>query len=236
MDSMGEVSVFLAFGYGLASFLSPCILPLIPVYLANISGPAAAVSGKGAAASHRWTGFLNSLAFVVGFTIVFTLWGAGAGLIGSLLLTQWTLVLQIVGGLLIAFGVVMLLSLKLPWLNFEKRLRVNTTKKAGLVRSFVIGAIFPIAWTPCASWALGSILLLAGASETAGKGAVLLAAYSLGIGLPFLAAGIALDYLRPVMKSLSRYSTIVYIVSAILLITVGILILTNRLAWFIGRL
>ncbi|OGO40161.1 MAG: hypothetical protein A2147_11090 [Chloroflexi bacterium RBG_16_57_8] len=233
---MEVVSVILALGYGLASFLSPCILPLIPVYLANISGPGALASGADAKKRRRWTIFLHSLSFVVGFTIVFTLWGAGAGLVGSLFIMQWTLARHIIGGLLVAFGVIMLASLKVPWLNFERRLRVGHGTRAGFARSFLIGAIFPVAWTPCASWALGSILILASASETAGQGAFLLAMYSLGIGLPFLAVGIAFDFLAPVLKNIARYSTVIYIISGILLIAVGVLILTDRLAWFIGRL
>jgi cytochrome c-type biogenesis protein len=216
--------------------LSPCILPLIPVYLANISGPGEMTSNHDAAKKRRWAVFLHSATFVAGFTMVFTLWGAGAGLLGSLFIERWALMRHVVGGLLAAFGVLMLLSLRVSWLNFERRLRLRSGTRIGFARSFIIGAIFPIAWTPCASWALGSILLLAGAAETAGRGALLLAIYSLGLGLPFLAAGVALDFVRPLLKRLSAYSTMIYVSSGVLLIVVGILIVTDRLAWLIGRL
>jgi len=93
-----------------------------------------------------------------------------------------------------------------------------------------------VAWTPCASWVLGSILLLAGASESAGRGALLLAVYSLGLGLPFLAAGIALDYLSPFLRKIARYSTAFYIVSGILLVAVGLLLVMEKLTWFLGLL
>ena len=226
---MEEVTVLIAFGYGVLSFASPCILPLIPVYLANISGAGAAGEAGG-----RWRSFTHSLSFVVGFTLVFTLWGAGAGLIGSALIPHLGAIRQAIGWLLIAFGLVMLASLKIPWLNFEKRLRAGGGRRASLSRSFMIGAIFPVAWTPCASWVLGSILLLAGTSESTLRGAYLLAVYSLGLGLPFLAAGVALDYLAPFLRKISRLSTVIYAVSAVLLIGVGILLVTNRLVWFLG--
>jgi len=228
---MGEVSIFLAFGYGVLSFVSPCILPLIPVYLANIAGTTT-LGDK----DRRWRTFTNSAFFVAGFAVMFTLWGAGAGLLGSNLIGHMSLHRRVVGALLIAFGLLMLASLKVPWQNYEKRLRVGTGGKAGLARSFVVGAIFPVAWTPCASWVLGSIILLAGASESAGRGALLLAVYSLGLGLPFLAAGIALDYLSPVLRKVARYSTAFYIVSGTLLIAVGLLLVMDKLSWFLGLL
>jgi cytochrome c-type biogenesis protein len=225
---MREVSFFLAFGYGVLSFVSPCILPLIPVYLANIAGTTDS--------KRRWQTFVNSVAFVVGFTIMFTLWGAGAGMLGSTLIGHMSTIRRVIGGLLIAFGGLMLASLKVPWLNYEKRLTLKKSGGAGLLRSFIIGAIFPVAWTPCASWVLGSILLLAGTSESAVRGALLLVVYSIGLGLPFLAAGIALDYLSPLLTRARRYTVAFYIVSGILLIAVGLLLLTDRVDWFLGLL
>ncbi len=227
---MKDVSILLAFGYGILSFFSPCVLPLIPVYLANISGEAVAQTGT------RWRVFSNSILFVIGFTVMFTLWGAGAGLIGTALVVHLAALRRIVGWILIAFGLLMLLSLKVPWLNFEKRLRVQTGSKAGLARSFVMGAIFPVAWTPCASWVLGSILLIAGTSESAGRGAALLAVYSLGLGIPFLVIGLGLQYLTPVLNRLKRFSTVFYVVSAVLLMAVGFLLAANRITWLLGKL
>ncbi len=228
---MREVSVLLAFGYGILSFVSPCVLPLVPVYLANIAG-SATNEGK----SGRWLIVSNSAVFVLGFTLMFALWGAGAGMLGSTLVTHMSTLRHVVGVLLIVFGVLMLAALKIPWLNYEKRLRVESGRRAGLVRSFIIGAIFPVAWTPCASWVLGSIVLLAGASESAARGALLLAVYSLGLGLPFLATGIALDYLMPLLRKIGRYVTVFYIVSGSSLIAVGVLLVTDRISWFLGLL
>ena len=228
---MREVTFLLAFGYGILSFVSPCVLPLVPIYLANIAGSTATLGKSG-----RWLIFSNSVVFVIGFTLMFALWGAGAGLLGSTLVTHMSTLRHAVGALLIVFGALMLAALKVPWLNYEKRLRAETGRKAGLLRSFIIGAIFPVAWTPCASWVLGSIVLLAGASESAARGALLLAVYSLGLGLPFLAAGIALDSLMPLLRRIGRYATVFYVVSGVSLIAVGLLLVTDRLSWFLGLL
>ena len=126
----------------------------------------------------------------------------------------------------------MLAALKLPWLNFEKRINPSLGNTTSYLRSLLIGAIFSLAWTPCVSPMLGSILTLALASETAWHGAYLLAIYSLGLGLPFLIIGIAFDSISPLLRRIHRYSRIIYIISSLLLITVGVLILTNSLTWF----
>jgi len=224
-----DVSLLVAFGAGLASFLSPCVLPMVPVYLASLAG---ADVLEPEAKQKRLPILLHSLSFVIGFTIIFSLWGAGAGLIGSFLVAYSTVLRTVVGILLIAFGLVMLATLKVPWLNYEKRLNPSLGTTSSYLRSFIIGAVFPIAWIPCASWQLGSILSLAGSSGTVGQGTYLLAIYSLGLGIPFLLLGAAFDLVIPLLKRISRYSTWIYVISGLLLITVGILILTNRLVWF----
>jgi len=126
----------------------------------------------------------------------------------------------------------MLAALRLPGLNFERRLTPSLGNTTGYLRSLLIGAIFALAWTPCVGPILGGILTLALQSETARQGAYLLAAYSLGLGLPFLVVGAAFSSITPLLKRVHRYSTPVYIFSGALLIAVGILILTNNLNWF----
>ena len=200
-----QVSIFVAFGYGVLSFLSPCVLPLIPVYLASLVGPEIF---EDKAKRKRLPIFLHALSFVIGFSVVFTLWGAGSGLLGSYLLNNLTFVRQIAGVLLIVFGVVMLASLKIPWLNYERRLNIaSKPASASYLRSFLVGAVFPVAWIPCTSWVLGGILLLAGTSQTAWQGAYLLAVYSLGLGLPFLALALAFDFVSPLLKNIRRFSS-----------------------------
>jgi len=226
---MEEISFLVAFSAGLLSFLSPCVLPLVPVYLASLAGPEifdAKVTRK------RMPIFLHSLSFVIGFSIVFTILGAGAGLAGFAISAHLVVIRQIAGSLLIVFGLFILAALKVPWLNFEKRLNSSLGTTTGYLRSFLTGSIFSVAWTPCVGPILGGILTLALGSETAWQGAYLLAVYSLGLGLPFLIMGIAFDSITPLLKRINRYSNWIYIISGLLLIAIGILILTNRLVWF----
>ncbi len=228
---MEQVSLLVAFGAGLLSFLTPCVLPLVPVYLATVCGPEILEPGTD---KKRLPLFFHSLSFVAGFTLVFTILGASVGLLGFAIGATLALTQTIAGGLLIAFGVFLLASLKIPWLNYEKRLAPSTGATTGYLRSLIIGAIFSLAWTPCVGPILGGILTLAWSSETAWQGAALLAVYSLGLGLPFLVIGAAFDSLRPLLRRIQRYSTWSYIISGLLLIAVGILILTGNLSWLQG--
>ncbi len=223
------ISLLIAFGAGLVSFLSPCVLPLVPVYLASLCGPEIF---EPKVRRIRMPIFLHSLSFVIGFSIVFILFGAGAGLIGSALIAYSAVIRQIVGSLLIVFGLFLLAAQWVPWLNFEKRLTPSRGVTTGYLRSLLTGGVFSLAWTPCVSPILGGILALALGSETAWHGTYLLAVYSLGLGLPFLIVGAAFDSITPLLKRIHRYSTAIYIFSGILLIAVGILVLTNRLVWF----
>lgn len=225
---MSGISIGAAFTAGILSFLSPCIVPLVPVYLASLYGQEIFDAG---APGRRLPVFLHALSFVIGFTLVFTALGAIAGLTGFAINPDPALLNKISGSLLIAFGVFMLAALKVPWLNYERRLNPSLGKANGYLRSLIIGAVFSLAWTPCVGPILGSILTLALTSETAWSGAYLLAIYSLGLGLPFLIIGAAFDALTPLLKRIRRYSRIIYIVSSLLLITVGVLTLTNSLAW-----
>ena len=225
---MEEVSLAVAFGAGVLSFFTPCVLPLVPVYLASVCGTEILEAEKQKA---RFPIFFHSLSFVVGFTIIFIALGAAAGLAGFAIGSH-SFVLKIAGGLLIVFGLFLLASLKFPWLNYEKRLAPSLGATTGYLRSMLIGAIFSLAWTPCVGPILGSILTLAWSSETAWQGAYLLAIYSLGLGIPFLVIGFAFDFFRPLLSRLHRYSTWSYLISGLLLITVGILTLTNTLNWF----
>jgi len=223
---MENIPLLVAFVAGLLSFLSPCVLPLVPVYLASLAGPEIFEAKAG---RRRIPIFLHSLSFVIGFTIVFTLMGAGAGLAGFAIGAHLTLLSKIAGILLIAFGVFMLIALKVPRLNFEKRLTPSQSRTTSYLRSFLTGSIFCLAWTPCIGPILGGVLTLAGSSATAWGGASLLAVYSLGLGIPFLIIGAAFDSITPLLKRIRRHSTRIYIISGAALITVGILILTNRL-------
>jgi cytochrome c-type biogenesis protein len=216
----------IALAAGLAGFLSPCVLPLAPVYLASLAGPEIFDSS---AKKKRLPIFFHSLSFVIGFAVIFSIWGAGAGLIGSLLADYAIIIRRVVGVIMILLGILMLAARKISWLNYEKRLNVSTGSKTGYVRSFLTGAIFSLAWTPCLGWQITAMLSLAGTSGTVLRGTYLLLVYSLGLGIPFLIMGAAFDFMLPLLRNINRYSVWIYAVSGVLLITVGILILTNKM-------
>jgi len=203
---------------------------MVPVYLASLAGPEVLETQ---AATSRRPVFLHSLSFVLGFAFVFTMMGAAAGLAGIVINPNSPLVQKIVGGLLIALGLFMLAALKIPQLNYERHLSPSLGTTSGYLRSFLTGGIFTLAWTPCVSPILGGILTLALGSETAWHGAYLLLTYSLGLGLPFLVIGAAFSSIRPLLKNIHRYSSLVYTISGILLVSVGIVILTGNLNWLI---
>ncbi len=226
---MENISVLVAFSAGLLSFLSPCVLPLVPVYLASLVGPEifdTRITGI------RIPVFLHSLSFVIGFSLVFVAMGTIAGLTGYAINPSLALLNKISGSLLIAFGLFILVALKVPWLNYEKRLNPSLGSTTGYLRSLLIGATFSLAWTACVGPILGGVLAMALNSATAWRGAYLLSFYSLGLGLPFLIIGVAFDSIAPLLKRIQRYSPIIHIISGLLLIVIGILILTNQIIWF----
>ncbi len=226
---MENVTLLAAFGAGLVSFVTPCVLPMVPVYFASLAGPDVLES---ASASRRRL-FLHSLSFVLGFSLVFTLMGALVGLAGVVINPNSPVVQNITGSLLIIFGLLMLASLKISWLNFEKRLSPSLGSSPGYLRSFLTGGIFTLAWTPCVGPILGSILTLALSSDTAWQGAYLLLTFSLGLGLPFLVVGVAFGAIRPVLRAINRYSVGIYTIGGLALVVVGIVILTGNLDWFL---
>jgi cytochrome c-type biogenesis protein len=226
--NMDNVSPVVAFSAGVLSFLSPCVLPLVPVYLASLCGPEILGSEAG---EKRLPVFLHALSFVIGFSVVFTALGAIAGLTGFAVSPDHVVLSRVSGSLLVVLGVFMLAALKVPWLNYEKRLVSSAGGSTGYLRSFLVGAIFCMAWTPCVGPILGGVLALALNTATVWKGAYLLALYSLGLGVPFLVIGAAFGSVSPLLKSIYRYSTWVYVVSGLLLVAMGALILTNKLVW-----
>lgn len=183
---MDNVSPWVAFVGGLVSLVSPCTLPMVPVYFATLFGAEAFKTG---AAGRRLTIFLHSLSFIIGFSIIFILLGTGAGFLGFSVSSNILLVRRISGSLMILFGLFMLASMRFSWLNWEKRLSPSGSTATGYLRSVLIGVLFAFAWTPCAGPVLGSILTLAFNSGSGGQGSGLLAFYSLGVALPFLISG-----------------------------------------------
>ena len=229
---MTQIPYIVAFSGGLLSFFSPCVLPLVPAYLANLAGVTAIDPQS---RKSYLPALFHSLSFVLGFSIIFIAMGASVGLIGTTLTAHSVLLRYIGGGLIIAFGIFLIAAFKLPWLNYEKRLKSTTSSSPGYLRSIGIGAAFALGWTPCIGPILGAILTLAWSSQTVAEGALLLTVYSLGLGIPFIIIGLVWGAIMPLWKSINRYLGVISIVSGALLIIVGILILTGNLAW-LGQL
>lgn len=225
---MENITLLVAFSAGILSFLSPCVVPLAPVYLASLYGPEAFDARR----RNRVPVFLHSLSFVVGFAIIFTTLGAITGLTGYAINPSQALLNKISGSMLAAFGTFILVAQKVRWLNYEKRLSTSLGSTTSYIRSFLIGAMFSLAWTACVGPILAGILALALNAATAWYGAYLLATYSLGLGVPFLVLGIAFDFAIPILKRIQHYAGWIQIISGFLLITVGVLILMNKLTWF----
>lgn len=223
-----EVSLLTAFVAGLASFLMPCVLPLVPAYLASLTGQA--VFGVGAEEPARGRMIGLSASFVAGFSLVFIMLGSLSGLIGVSISPNSPVLRATSGGLLIGFGIFMLASVWIPILNLEKRLRLSFNR-SGYIQALLLGAIFALGWTPCLGPVLGSILVLALSRETVWQSIYLLACYSLGLGLPFILTGALLEELAPFLRRLERYSRWIYLAMAIVLIVVGALTATGNLGW-----
>jgi cytochrome c-type biogenesis protein len=226
---MDNLSPWVSLLGGIASLISPCTLPLIPVYFASLAGQPVL---QGTVSKRKWSIFFYSLSFVLGFSFVFILLGSGMGFIGSTLRAHFLLVRYISGGLIVLFGITMLASLKITWLNYEKHLMFSKYSGSGYLRSAFIGFLFALAWTPCAGPVLGAILTLAFKSGSGLQGAYFLAFYSLGLALPLLFIGLALDSLSGWLPLLKRYSIHVHIFAGLLLVVMGILIILNRLNWY----
>ncbi|MFA5056362.1 MAG: cytochrome c biogenesis protein CcdA [Dehalococcoidia bacterium] len=223
---MTEVSYPIAFGAGIAAFFSPCILPLVPIYIANIGGVVSL-----SAETKRRAVFIHTVAFVIGFSIIYILMGASVGLFGMFIPND---ILRIAGGvLLILFGIYLLAAMKIPRLNFEKSLSRPFWGKVGYMRSALMGAVFSVGIGTCAYGTLGLILTMAAVAQTAAKGALLLTVYSLGLGLPFIIVGLALDRAKPVLRWFSRHSVWTSIASSILLIVIGSLMLADIITYSI---
>jgi cytochrome c-type biogenesis protein len=230
MDS-SQVSIGLAFAAGLVSFLSPCMLPLVPIYLAQLAGQSVYQSAEGE--DHRPARFvtlLHSLMFVSGFTLAFVALGATASALGSFLRVHQFLLRQIGGVLLILIGLHLTGLLSIPLLYREKRLAFRPARPS-YPASLLIGVIFAIGWTPCISLFLGSILGLAATATTLRQGVLLLLFYSLGMGLPFLLLGLGIDRVSRLLKKLKPHLGKIEIGTGVVMILVGVMIYFNWLVY-----
>jgi cytochrome c-type biogenesis protein len=206
----GLLAVFLA---GLLSFITPCVLPLVPSYLAVLGGG----SGK--------KPIVGALLFILGFSLVFISFGAGASALGSTLRQNRDVLTQIGGVMILIFGIVFLVKDRIPALNREYRADLGTASRFGLV---ALGAAFAAGWTPCIGPILGVVLAVAGSSGSIGTGVGLLAVYALGLAVPFFLAALAWDRLGSGLRKAMRWVGVIEKISGVLLIIVGILLLTGN--------
>lgn len=230
----GQVSVLAALGAGVLTFLSPCVLPLIPGYIAFMSG----VSSTDTSDERRRVPavLLPALLFVSGFTIVFVVLGASASLLGPFFTANKRIFEIVAGIVLVALGLFMLGVIKAPWLYGEARFEMHKARRFGPLAGLVMGMAFAFGWSPCVGPILGSILMLAVNSAEAGRGALLLAVYSAGLGIPFLAVALALGRITPVLNWLNRRALVINRVAGAVLIALGGLIATGWLAAVVGEL
>ena len=228
---MENVTLFAAFLAGVLSFISPCVLPLIPGYLSFVSGVTLEdMRGTGATiapAGARRRAVIMSLAFVLGFSIVFVSLGASATAIGTLLMEHLSLLGKIAGIVIILFGLHMMGVLRIGWLYNEKRMQTSA-KPAGFFGAMLVGIAFAFGWTPCIGPILAAILAVAATQESVMEGVKLLAVYSAGLGVPFIATSVAINKFFAASAKIRRHYHAIEVVSGVLLVAVGLLIFTNR--------
>jgi len=229
---MQEVTLLAAFVAGVLSFVSPCVLPLIPGYLSFVSGVTLDEmrgTGTGAAAPSnvRRRAVFMSIAFVLGFSLVFIALGASATALGSLLMEHLSLLGKIAGVVIILFGLHMMGLLKIGVLYSEKRMQTSG-KPAGFFGAMLVGVAFAFGWTPCIGPILAAILAVAAAQDSVGQGVKLLAVYSAGLGVPFIATALAINQFFAASARIRKHYHAIEVASGVLLVVVGVLIFTNR--------
>jgi cytochrome c-type biogenesis protein len=224
-----NVSLIAAFAAGFLSFISPCVLPLIPGYISFVSGVSVEeMRGDAAPATSRLQVFITSLAFVLGFSLVFIALGASATAIGKFIFAQLPILSKIAGGVLIVFGLHTMGVFRLAFLDTEKRMHAQR-KPAGPLGAMLVGVAFAFGWTPCIGPILGGILAIAGSRNSVGEGITLLAVYSAGLGIPFLLTSLAINQFFGAAKKIRRYYHAIELTSGALLVAIGLLIMTGQL-------
>jgi cytochrome c-type biogenesis protein len=231
-----EVSLLAAFLAGVVSFLSPCVLPLVPSYVTFITGVSfdELTAGDQTGRIRRLT-MMHSLAFIVGFSIVFIALGATATAAGQFLREHQDLMRQVGGVLIVLFGLYLTGLLPIAALSREAKFRM-TSKPLGLLGSVLVGITFAAGWTPCIGPILASILLYASTSEHAGTGVLLLSIYSLGLGVPFFLAALGMNTFLAASRKLRSSLRAIEIVSGVILIVFGLSLVTNLFRHFVSFL
>ena len=216
------IELFIAFGAGLLSFLSPCVLPLIPGYISYISG-----SSLNELVEKKNINLIPIILFTIGFSVVFIIFGAAATYLGKLLLSNSNELRIFAGVIIIIFSLQILGVINISFLNYEKR--IHSEKNIGIFGPVLVGFAFGFGWTPCIGPILGSILALASTEENINRGIILLFSYSMGLAIPFILSGYLLQKFLVVSKNIKTKMNIIVKTGGILLLLTGLLILTNQL-------
>ena len=216
------IELFIAFGAGLISFLSPCVLPLIPGYVSFISGQSLQEILKS-----KRINILPLILFCSGFSTVFIILGASASFLGQTLLQNSEILRLIAGIIIIIFSLQLIGVINIPYLNFEKRF--DARKSRNILFPYIIGLAFGFGWTPCIGPILGSILALASIEETLSRAILLLSFYSLGLAIPFVLSGYLIQKFLLFSKNFKKNINIISKIGGVILLITGILILTNQL-------
>lgn len=223
-----EVTLLAAFAAGFLSFISPCVLPLIPGYISFISGlTLEEMQGTANAQASRRHVLLASFAFVLGFTVVFVAAGASASALGKFIYAQSPILEKIAGTILVILGLHMMGVFRIRLLENDRRIQTQR-KPAGPIGAFIVGTAFAFAWTPCIGPILGGILAMAASRDSVGEGMQMLAVYSLGLGVPFLLTSLAIDRFFAAAARIRRHYRTIEIISGVLLIGVGLLIFFDQ--------
>ncbi len=203
---------------GIIAFVSPCMLPLLPIYISYFAG----------GAENKKRTIINAIGFVLGFAVIFVLLGAFAGLLGSFLVRYSKWVNIMAGGIIVFLGLNYLGIIKISILNKNHSIN-NSQSEPGFLSSVLFGTVFSIGWSPCVGAFLGSALMLAASSQESYKGILMLLSFSIGLGLPFIVSALILDKLKGVFDFIKRNYKIVNIISGVFLILMGIVMMTGYL-------
>lgn len=221
-----NMSLMMAFTAGILSFVSPCVLPLIPSYVTYISGVSLDKLTTEDDREAKWATLIHSIAFVIGFSLIFIALGASATMLGKFMSKNQAIIRKVGGVIVIALGVHFTGIINFNFLQQYKKMDF-ATKPAGYAGSVLVGMVFAAGWTPCIGPILATILIYASTAETMGKGIAFLAAYSLGLGIPFILSAIAINRFFNFFNGIKKYMRTISIISGIFLIIIGVLLYTN---------
>jgi cytochrome c-type biogenesis protein len=223
-----QVTLLAAFAAGFLSFVSPCVLPLIPGYVSFVSGlTLEEMRGDTAVTNARRQVLIASLWFVLGFSLVFIALGATASVIGKVILRNQPILSKVAGAILVVLGLHTMGVFRLRFLESEKRVHTQS-KPRGPLGAVLVGVAFAFGWTPCIGPILGGILTIAGSRETVGEGVQLLAVYSMGLGIPFLLTAMAINQFFAASARIRKYYHAIEIISGALIVVIGLLIFFNQ--------